>query len=348
MDAAALEGDPPRSADPAASKRPGMVALLYAYRAVAALLIATPTALVAGDIVSGYPRGDAELFDPGGVMLVEAARLARRALTPLLLQGGLGALVAALVGLIPFAALIAALGHEGKLSARFLASRAVAPLGPLALLWGSALLGQVVVVALVVLVGEKLLESAGLGMPREDIARLAIAGVGLVLALAIGVVHDLARVVAVLEGRGFYTSAARALHVMEEAYPRALWAYAWRGAIALAGLSAAGWVAAGFSRWFGAVSGQAAVLLAVFLRASWLAAAIRITASVAAPDPRSLTAELDDLPPPAPDPGEDIAPAHPTLPVEETEPRLEEAPIPAAEEPSPKAPDGAQQNTSSE
>jgi hypothetical protein len=301
MDAADRDVEPPRAVHPAARKRLGMVALLYAYRAIAALLIATPAALLAGSIVSGYPRGDAELFDPGGVMLVEAVRLARRSLIPLVLQGGLGAVVAALGGLLPFAALVVALGHEGKLSARFLTARAVAPVGPLVLLWGSALLAQVVVVGLVVMVGEKLLEQAGLDLFREDLARLGVFGVGLLAALAIGVLHDLARVIAVLEGRGFYVSAERALGVMERAYARVLWAYAWRGALAVAALSVAGWIAhrlgLSSSRSFGlvAVASQVSVLFAVFLRASWLAAAIRIMASVVVPAERSLAEELDDL-----------------------------------------------------
>lgn len=283
-----------------------MVALLYAYRLIAALLIATPAALLAGSIVSGYPRGDAEFFDPGGVMLMEAARLARRSLTPLVIQGGLGALIAAFLGLLPFAALIAALGHEGKLSARFLASRAVAPLGPLALLWGSALLAQVVVVALVVMVGEKLLVQAGLSVLREDLARLGIVALGALFALAIGVLHDLARVIAILENRGFYVSAARALLVMERASARALWAYAWRGVLAIAALSCAGWIATTLSRsfWLIALASQISVFLAVFLRASWLASAIRIASSVEVPVVRSLAVELDELsardaPPPA-------------------------------------------------
>lgn len=273
-----------------------MVALLYAYRVIAAFLIATPAALLAGSIVSGYPRGDAELFDPGGVMLMEAARLARRSLTPLVIQGGLGALVAAFLGLFPFAALIAALGHKGKLSARFLASRAVAPLGPLALLWGSALLAQVVVVALVVLVGEKLLAQAGLSVIREDLARLGVVALGVLFALAIGVLHDLSRVIAVLENRGFYVSATRALLVMERSSARALWAYAWRGVLALAALSCAGWIA-NLSRsfWLIALASQISVFLAVFLRASWLAVAIRIASSVEVSVVRSLAAELDEL-----------------------------------------------------
>jgi hypothetical protein len=333
MDAAALDIEPlepPRAEDPAAHKRLGMVALLYVYRAIAALLIATPAALLAGSILSGYPRGDAELFDPGGVMLLEAARLARRSLTPLVLQGGLGALVAALVGLLPFAALVAALGHDGKLSARFLAARAVAPVGPLALLWGSALLAQVVVVGLVVLVGERLLAQAGLDLLREDLVRLGIVGIGLILAVGLGVLHDLARVIAVLEGRGFYSSAARALLVMERAYPRALWAYVWRGALAIAALSAAGWVShrIGLSRSLGlvAVVSQVSVLLAVFLRASWLAAAIRITGSVGVPEVRSLAAELDERPV-----------YDPAVPTDATEPlKLEPEPEPK-QEPEPRA-----------
>lgn len=297
MDEEPLDIDPPRAAHPAAHKRLGMVALLYAYRAIAALLIAAPAGILAGSIVSGYPRGDAELFDPGGVMLIEAVRLARHSLMSLLVQGGLGALVAAFLGLLPFAALIVALGHEGKLSARFLAARAFAPMGSLAILWGTALLAQAVVVLLVVLVGERLLAQTALDSTREDLARLGVFGLGALAALAIGVLHDLARVIAVLEGRGFYLSSARALRVMERSYGRILWAYAWRGVLTLAAIAAAGLIAHRIplaeSFWLVAIATQISIFLAVFLRASWLSAAIR--AATLAPESRSLADELDAL-----------------------------------------------------
>lgn len=355
IDEAALEIDPPRSADPAAHNRLGLVALLYAYRAIAALLIATPAALLAGEVVAGYPRGDAELFDPGGVMLLEASRLLRPALVPLAVQGGLGALVAALIGLLPLAALITALGHDGKLTARFLAARAVAPLGPLALLWGTALLAQVVAVALVLTIGEQLLAQARLELIHEDLARIGVVGVGLAFGLAIGVVHDLARVLAVLEARGFYSASARALYVMRQAPGRALWAYMWRGALALVALSAAGL----FSHRVGlatprallmvAVSSQAAVVVAVFLRASWLAAAIRLTAAVALEEARSLEAEAAALAPEELRAGEEAVAAVPSVATDAPEEPAPDAipdatapvssPAPPPSEPAPAEPD---------
>ena len=45
-----------------------------------ALLIGLPAAAALGGPTSSWPRGQAELFDPGAVMLVESLRLARRAL----------------------------------------------------------------------------------------------------------------------------------------------------------------------------------------------------------------------------------------------------------------------------
>lgn len=285
--------EPLPASRPAARKRPLLVGLLYAHRAIAALLIAAPAATLASVVVGDYPRGDAELFDIGGVMLVEAARLSRRSLAPLAASAGLTALVAAALGLIPLAILIAGLGREGPLSARFLGGRAARSIGPLSLLWGATLLAQVILAALILLLGQKVIELARLDYRGGDIARAAVFGLAGVVALCVGVLHDLARVAVVHEGRGFYMACARAFGAFAASSRRVAGAYLWRSALSIALLIGAAWLAhrvgvvTGPRLALGAVIHQASIAAAVFLRASWLAAAIAILG----PDAQRATSE---------------------------------------------------------
>src|SRR4051794_1301144 len=79
--------------------------LLYAFRAAAALLIAYPVARVAqGSAPIAYPEGDAALFSPGGLELLEMLRLGGRPLAAAVQSGLLVGLVLAVLGLFPLAA----------------------------------------------------------------------------------------------------------------------------------------------------------------------------------------------------------------------------------------------------
>jgi hypothetical protein len=259
-----------------------MVALYFAYRALAALAIATPVSLLAGSAVGAYPRGDAVLFDPGALLLTELGRVTRLAAPALAAQLGVGVLLAAVLGLLPLAALIVALGRPGPLSAALVAGRVAAAVGPLALLWGIACVSQVSAAGLVLLAGGKLAGALGLAQPADDLAFLAVAAAALLAAFAVAVLHDLARVASVHEERRFYAAASRALSVAAAAPFSAVWACAWRATLALAAIACAAWLA---HRIGSATSGRVAlsfalhnagIAAAAFLRASWLAAALRL------------------------------------------------------------------------
>src|SRR6185312_3850115 len=71
----APEEEAGRCPAPQARKRPGLVALLYAYRALAGLLVALPAAITLGAPTASWPRRQAEIFDPGSTMLLESLRL---------------------------------------------------------------------------------------------------------------------------------------------------------------------------------------------------------------------------------------------------------------------------------
>jgi len=271
----------PRASRPAAYRRPGMVVVYFAYRAAAALLLAAPASVLAAGVVGGYPRGDAVLFDRGGLMLTEFLRIAEVAGPALAAQAGAGAVLAAALGLVPLAALIVALGREGRLSAAFLMQKIGGALGPLALLWGAAAAAQVAAAGVVLLVGAKLAGGLAPGDRAEDLASIGVIVAALLAVGAVGMIHDVARVSAAHEGRGFYDAAARGLAVSRVAPLGLAWAWAWRGALACAALACAAWVGASI----GVSSGgrvalsfgvhHAGLLAASALRASWLAAAMR-------------------------------------------------------------------------
>jgi hypothetical protein len=280
------EVDPPRerraAGRPAAHERPAAVAFYFGYRALASLVVAAPLSVFVARVVGEYPRGDAILFDPGGLMLSELARLSALAAAALAVQLGVGALLTAALGLVPLAVLLAALSQGGPLSAQAVGGRAARALGPLALLWGIALAAQVAAAALVLLPGTKLCAEL-LVLPRNrDLAAIAVAAVALVPVAALGLVHDLARVAVVGEQRGFYMAVSRGLDALRAAPLAAAWAWASRGALTVVALAGGAWgvhlagtsngpsVAAAFA------APLAAFAAAAYLRASWLAAAFRL------------------------------------------------------------------------
>ncbi|XYI01178.1 hypothetical protein ACMHYB_16065 [Sorangium sp. So ce1128] len=285
--ASAAEADPPRAwpaaRRPAAHERLGAVALYFGHRALASVVIATPLSVLAAQVVGDHPRGDAILFEPGGLMLTELGRLAAIAAAALTAQLGAGALIAAALGLVPLAVLLAALSQEAPLSAQAVGGRAARALGPLVLLWGAALAAQVAAAGLVLLSGMKLCAEL-LVLPRSrDLAAVVVAGAALVPVAAIGLLQDLARVALVDEQRGFYAAASRGLATFQAAPLAAAWAWALRGALAAAALACGAWgvhlAGAGAGpRVAGAFAAQlAALAAAAYLRASWLAAALRLS-----------------------------------------------------------------------
>lgn len=284
---------PARAARPAAFRRPGLVVAYAVYLLVAGFAVAAPWSAVLHGTVAGYPRGDAELFDRGSVMLLEAIRLSRYGAPAATTASAFALVVAGALGLLPFAMLIAGLGREGRVRAPFLAARAVRPIGTLTLLWGLGLAAEAIVVGLVSVLGIKLIGALHLAARGEAMAHVVLGGVALLLLLPVAVARDLAAVSAVNDETRFYTSSSRAVRVLRRAFGRAIGGYLARALLALTILLAALWIPS-LLRGPDASPGvgipfaihQLAVVLAVFLRASWLASAIRLLDS-RAPLPRA-------------------------------------------------------------
>jgi len=273
---------PPRDESPAAHRHPGLVAFAYGYRALVGILVALPAAAVIGAATTSWPHGQSELFAPGGVLLLESLRLARRGIPAAVYSGGAIAAVALLAGVVPLGALLAGLGRRGRAPLAFLASLAAAHAGTLALLFGLGALAQGIVAAVAVLLGSKVLDLLALASPGDDLAFLALFAVVLALVCVVGVLRDLAAVAAVHGELRFYLAASRALRTARMAAGRALGAWAWRSALGLGGVV----VAAGLSPslastttarvLLGVALHQGAILGVTFAHASWLAAAMRL------------------------------------------------------------------------
>lgn len=277
-----MSDEPAFAARPAAFRRPGLVILLWAYRALAGLLVSLPAAEAIGGITSQFPRAQGELFDPGGVMLLETLRLGRRAI-PAVFVGGSGvAVMAALLGLLPLAALVAGLGREGRLGAAFLAGRAGAHAGTLAILFGIGALAEVLVAVVASLLLGKLAGALHLAPPGDDLAALGALLLALAVAAVIGVIRDLAYVAAVHGDERFYGAATTAVRCFLRAPVRAVGAWAFRALLGLAALALAAWLAPSIRATSSAALAAAFALhqlglfAAAYARASWLAAAIRL------------------------------------------------------------------------
>jgi hypothetical protein len=270
-----------------AMERRGVVAAVYLAHATLALALAWPIARIAADPTLSYPRGDRILFEPGGLYLSEALRLARAPLTSAAEGMSFGILVGLYLGLLPLGALLYALARREPMSLSILMGAAGRTFGPLSLLLGLAL----VVTALACtapLTVASLLETkltTALGDRGSDIAEAGFRVVALGVAAFVGVVHDLARAALVsCEER-----ALRAARIGVETLR--LWPAEALGGWALRALSALllVTVVARTTTYIGVETGprfiavvllhQAVAAALVFLRADWLALANRLVGS---------------------------------------------------------------------
>jgi hypothetical protein len=271
--------DPLPAVVPRARRRLGLVALLYAYRAVSGIVLALPAVVALGAPAASFPRGQAELFDPGAVMLIEALRLGRRALLPV---GASAATLAVLVlvgSILLLGALLAGLGRAGRLTPSFLGGRAFAHAGTLALISGAAALFAVAAGGVVAAIGGKVVRALHLDPPADDLAGAVLAAVVLGLVLLTFVVRDLASAAAVRGEHGFYGATSRAIRAARRAPGRTVLDWGWRAALGTGVLLLAACLsprgASASATAAGVALHQGALFLASLARVSWLAAALR-------------------------------------------------------------------------
>lgn len=266
---------------PAAWRRPGVVFVLYAYRLVVALLAATPIAMVLGSSVGGYPRADALYFDDGGLMLAEALRRAGPLMGPIVTSSFVLLAVASFASIVPLAALIGALSMKGKLTARDVGAFALRPVGTFALLFGAFAVVQALVFAIVSAIFGAISRRPAFDAPTADRVKIIGAILALLLVAVLGVWHDLARVAVVRDELRFRAALRRGWTTLKKFHARVFGAWALRallGAVVLYAAFSIGsrlGVDSSAKVFFGFLVYQASVVLALFLKASWFASAIR-------------------------------------------------------------------------
>lgn len=266
---------------PAAWRRPGVVFVVYAYRVLVAFLVAMPFALLVGSALGGYPRADALFFDDGSLFFAEVIRRSNTALPPLFSGAITLIAVATLASILPLAALIGALSTKGRLTARDIGAMALRPVGTFALLFGAFAFVQAIVFAIFSGIAGAVAKRFSSDVSTGDRVRWTILLVGFLFVCVLGVWHDLARVAVVRDELRFKVALRRGLRTLRANHVRVVGAWAVRavlGVIAIyaalsigsrLGIESTGKVVLGFLVY------QASIILALFLRASWIASAIR-------------------------------------------------------------------------
>jgi hypothetical protein len=266
---------------PAAWRRPGVVFVMYAYRLVIALLAAIPFAFLFGSATGGFPRGDALLFDDGAFFLGETMRRSGPALTPIFTGALVLIAVATMASIMPLAALIGALSTNGRLRARDVGAMALRPVGTFALLFGAFALVQAILFAIFSGIAGAISRRPSFTAPTADKSRWAILLLGLLVVCLLGVWHDLARVAVVRDELRFRVALRRGWRTLRTSHVHVIGAWAARASLGLIAIYAALSIGSrlGVDSTAKVVSGflvyQASIILALFLRASWLASAIR-------------------------------------------------------------------------
>jgi len=271
-----------------ARRSPGAIAAMWGGQAVLGLVVALPAACVVSRAFGADPRGDATLWDAGGHPLLVLLSRDSHAIGAELCLTSIALVFAAVIGLLPMAALMVAMVSRtsGRCTVAYAAARSVRAFPALAVLLGVALLAQGATVG-AAWVSAKVVDLCVREASSEAGADLIEAMVLLPFAPLLGalaVVHDLARAAAVRFRMGAFGAASLAFHALRRSAWSTAWGYTWRQVASLSAVLA-GAVAAGA---LGGRRGGALVILTVVhqtvigsrvaLRASWLAQALRAVA----------------------------------------------------------------------
>ena len=259
-----------------AARLAAAVGATYVYRALGAALLALPVVSAVGASgIRSFERGDARLFEPGGLYLLEVIMRSRDLFAESFMPSALLLLVLGFAGLVPEWWLVAALGSSAA------PARGLRRLGALALgTWGLRLLAGLLTFGLALIARSSVASARDERWPLLALA--LVTGLGLLLQAAISFWHDLAEV-HVVTGEPPLAAAWAALGLARRAGARLALRYA--GAQLLGGCALLGAAAAVGAldveraetwRSAGAIAiHQVAVLATILLRAAWLWAARR-------------------------------------------------------------------------
>jgi hypothetical protein len=270
-----------------ARSRPRAILALWTWEATLGIVLGSSAASVASEAYGRHPDGDAPLFLPGALPLLDLVRHSLAAYGPLLSLVVVIAAVAHLVGIVPSAAALSELAFSspagGAPRVRDTLARAMAAVPASFTVCVLTLLAQAGLLLAGVLVAsvQAPLSAAHLGDPGGDRVTLAILGLTVVAATLVGVVGDLSRAAVVRHDATSIAAVRAALRVFA-ARPVALaWAYGWRaasswlpvatGAVLAARLGGRG----GLTLVVLAAFHQIVIVVRVAIRTSWMARSLR-------------------------------------------------------------------------
>jgi len=270
-----------------ARRRPLAIVALWGWQTLLAIVVAWPTAAAVASWYGKHPSGDAPLWRPGGLPLIDLVFDGRGARMETLTLAGIVLLVAGFADLVPLGALFASMAYVTRdrraPPMREALARGAAAFPTFALLFATASLAEGLLVGLAFFVATTGSDSLAerLGDARADQTAWLVALAIVALAGVVGVTHDLARAAAIR----FRVRALRSWRLGFNALTRApastLWSWAWRALAGWAPVAVGAAVAARFAgRGGGALVAlfilhQLVLVVRVAFRASWLASTLR-------------------------------------------------------------------------
>ena len=268
-----------------ARTRPGAISLVWALRLLLGFLIALPIArLVGASPIADFARGDALLFDGGGLFLVELFRSHADTLRGAAQSMTVILVVASIASLVTHALLLVALAHRERLRIGEWGGRALEHFPAFVLMGGLVWLAQGLIALVVGSLGAALGKSLSERISERgaDLAALSVFAFGALLMLLVGLAHDLGRAAAVRKrvggwqglGDGFRTFARRPFAALISWAVPAFWTVAVLAAAAIV-VERLSVEREGSLRVVAAfIIHQLAVLALVALRATWLGRAL--------------------------------------------------------------------------
>ncbi len=289
-----------------ARSRPRAIIGVWAWESSLALLGCAPAVALVRAAYGRHSEGDAPLWRPGSLPLLGLLSREANGVRAATTTAALTLLLATVAGLVPLAALMFSISRS-TLDGRAIGGArsvdgALRMFRPLALLLGVVGVGQGLVVGAAFLLGESALSwtHVSLGEARAQQLAIALGAAVLLGAVALGVVHDLARAAVIrfeLRAMPALAVGARALRRRPIAVG---WSWTWRLIASLTPLVAVALLAdriggrGGIALIVLALLHQSVILSRVALRASWLAKAMRTVDGVAASETLEGKGTLDD------------------------------------------------------
>lgn len=279
------------------ARHPLPLACVWGFRLLGSFFVAQPICDVFRGLgVGSSPLEDAGLFEPGGILLVEALRLARTALGSSLLTAFIMLSVLGLLSLLPLSGLMVALSLPERLPRAAWFAEALRRLPRFVLLSGLTLLGQAAVLIGFILVHTPLRRLLGnyLNDRQADLGSFAWFTLTALALSALSIWQDLARAASVQSEANALTAIRHGFDTLRAHLLRALgaWLLATSAAAAIVAVAAFAVERLHLERPDGVrlflvfVIHQIAAFTVVVCRAGWLAQSLHLVLAQPAPDQR--------------------------------------------------------------